>query len=410
MVRLAFVAFLPLALLTRPVSTFADDEPTVGGKTKAQWLKVLAEEQSARQREGAVKVLTVWEPRDRAIIDAVREAMNDKAERVRLAAVNGVSVFILTEVRESASLLESVGRVLGNDSAEAVRQRALDLVREIKKDEFQRKMVPFVADAMKADKSPAIRANAAATLGRMGANARTVINVMIESLKDPEPTVRAAVAEGLGRIGDEAKSAIPRLIPLLKDQDSGVRLAAAFGLGRIGPEAASAVPDLAQALASDSDVAVRKEAARAFALLGLDAKAAIPTLAKALREDKSEEVRQHAALALGKMRGEEVHAVAPAMIEAMKKDSDKGVRIFVVHALGNSLGPTLRDFVKDLAEHLPKEKEGDVRLAIVQELGALGPDAKDALPELQRAATDVQLTVRDAAKQAVKKVQGQQQQ
>src|SRR5262245_13216499 len=131
MLGLPSVAFLPLAVRTRPVSSVADDEPTVGGTTKAQWLKVLAEEQSARRREGAVKVLTVWEPRDRAIIDAVREAMNDKAERVRLAAVNGVSVFILTEVRESASLLESVGRVLGNDSAEAVRQRALDLVREI---------------------------------------------------------------------------------------------------------------------------------------------------------------------------------------------------------------------------------------------------------------------------------------
>jgi HEAT repeat protein len=408
MIRTAPIVLVGLAILSPSLPAKADDERKELGKTKAEWLKVLTEEQSARQREAAVKVLTVWEPRDRIIIDAVREAMNDKAERVRLAAVNGVAVFVLTDVRESASLLESVGRVLGNDSADAVRQRALELVRELKKDEQQRKMASFVADAMKADKSPAIRAAAAATLGRMGANARTAINVMIESLKDQEPTVRAAAAEALGRIGDEARSAIPRLIPLLKDQDPGVRLAAAFGLGRIGPEAATAVPDLAQVLATDSDAAVRKEAARAFALLGLDAKAAIPALAKALREDKSEEVRQHAALALGKMRGEEVHAVAPAMIEAMKKDSDKGVRIFIVHALGNSLGPTLRDFVKDLAEQLPKEKEGDVRLAIVQELGALGPNAKEALPALQRAVTDVQITVRDAAKQAVKKVQAQQ--
>ena len=98
--------------------------------------------------------------------------------------------------------------------------------------------------------------------------------------------------------------------------------------------------------------------------------------------------------------------VAEQVAKAMKKDPDKGVRIFVVHALGNALGPTLRDFVKDLAEQLPKEAEGDVRLAIVQELGALGPDAKEALPALQRAVADVQITVRDAAKQAVKKVQG----
>jgi HEAT repeat protein len=409
MIRHALKVFLGLALLALCAPTNADDERKELGKTKAEWLKALAESPSARQREAAVKILTVWEPRDRAIIDAVREAMNDKAERVRLAAVNGVGVFVvISEVKESGSLLESMGRVLGNDSAEAVRQRALELVRDLKKEDQQRRMVPFVADAMKADKSPAIRAAAATTLGRMGSNARTVVNVMIESLKDQDAGVRAAVADGLGRIGDEARAAIPRLVPLLKDQDPGVRLAAAFALGRIGPDAATAVPDLAHALATDTDVAVRKEAARAFALLGLDAKAAIPALAKALREDKSEEVRQHAALALEKMRGEEVHAVAPAMIEAMKKDPDKGVRIFSVHALGNSLGPTLRDFVKDLAEQLPKEKDGDVRLAIIQELGALGPDAKEALPALQQMVTDVQITVRDAARQAVKKVQGKQ--
>jgi HEAT repeat protein len=408
MMRAAPIVLVASGLVSISLPLRADDERTVAGKTKAQWLKVLTEEQSARQREGAVKVLTVWEPRDRAIIEAIRDAMNDKAERVRLAAVNGVAVFVLTEAKESGSLLESLGRVLGNDTSEAVRQRALDVVRDLKKEDQQRKMVPFVADVLKADRSATIRATAAAALGRMGPNARTVVNAMIESLKDPDAGVRAAVAEALGRIGDEARSAVPRLIPLLKDPDPGVRLAAAFGLGRIGPDAATAVPDLAHALATDADAAVRKEAARAFALLGLDAKEGIPALAKALREDKSEDVRQHAALALGKMRGEEVHAVAPAMVEAMKKDSDKAVRIFVVHALGNSLGPNLRDFVKDLAEQLPKEKEGDVRLAIVQELGALGPDAKEALPALQRMVADVQITVRDAAKQAVKKVQGQQ--
>jgi len=64
--------------------------------------------------------------------------------------------------------------------------------------------------------------------------------------------------------------------------------------------------------------------------------------------------------------------------------------------------------VKELADQLIKDPEGDVRLAIVQELGALGPAAKDALPALKRAVTDVQLSVRDAAKAAVKKVQEQQ--
>ena len=96
--------------------------------------------------------------------------------------------------------------------------------------------------------------------------------------------------------------------------------------------------------------------------------------------------------------------MAAIMIESMKKDADKTVRIFVTHALGDSLGDGLRAYVKDLAEQLVKEMEGDVRIAIIQELGALGPAAKDALPALNMRVTDVQLSVRDEAKKAVKKV------
>ena len=45
---------------------------------------------------------------------------------------------------------------------------------------------------------------------------------------------------------------------------------------------------------------------------------------------------------------------------------------------------------------------------MVQELGGLGPAAKDALPALSRAVADVQFSVREEAKKAVKKVMGQQ--
>lgn len=393
------VGFVPLVR--------AEDPMPVAGKTKKEWLKILAEDPSPRQRTAAVVALTLMTPRDRAIEEAVRDALNDKADRVRLKALDGVAVFLLTESRNQSGTIEAIGKRIVNDPAEEVRGHAQEIAREIKNEDYQRKLVPYLSDAMRQDKSAALRAQAASTLGRMGVLAKNVVNVMIESLKDPEANVRAAAAEGLGRIGEEAKGSIPKLAALLKDADAGVRLSAAFALGRIGPDAASAVPDLAKALGSDTDASVRKEAARACSLLGLDAKPATPALAKALREDKSAEVRQQAALALGKMRGEELQAAVPAMVEAMKKDTDKGVRVFVVHSLGDSLGDGLRAHVKDLADQLVKDTDSDVRLALVQELGALGPAAKDALPALNQAATDVQLSVRDEAKKAVKKVMGQ---
>lgn len=394
---------LLLCLLIVAPAARAQDEK-IAGRTKQEWLKVLAEDPSPRQRVAAVVALSVISPRDRAIEDAVRGALSDKSERVRLKALDGVAVFVTTDSKAQAASIEAIGKVLVSDPVEEVRVHAQEVARDIKSDDHQRKLVPFLADAMRGDKSPRLRAGAATVLGRVGPNAKAAINVMVDSLKDPDPGVRAAVAEALGRIGDEAKGAIPKMAALLKDPDAGVRLSAAFGLGRIGPEAATAVPELAQTLESDADANVRKEAARACSLLGLDAKPAIPALAKALRDDKSAEVRQQAALALGKMRGDELQVAVPAMIEAMKKDPDKSVRVFVVHGLGNGLGDGLRAYVKDMATQLLADSDGDVRLALVQELGALGPAARDALPALNRAITDVQLSVRDEARKAVKKV------
>ena len=381
------------------------DEPVVGGKKKSEWLKIIKDGETPRARQSAIAALSVMEPKDRAIYDAIADAMlTDKSEQVRLRALDGAAVIMLAGSRES-NFIESFGKALSTDKSEAVRVKAASIAKELKKDDLG-KLLPVLGDVLKSDASSAVRAAAAASLSKAGERVKTVLNLMVEALGDKEPAVRAAVAESLGRIGDEAKSTVPKLAPLLKDADATVRLAAAFALGRVGPDAASAVPELATALANDSDANVRKEAARAFTLLGLDAKGAVPALAKALRSDKSDDVRRQCALALGKMRNE-VGSVTATILEAIRLDPEKTVRVFAVHALADSLGSALKDYVKELAEQLTKDSDPDVRLAIVQELGVLGPEAKDAIPALRRAATDVQLSVRDEAKKALKRVMGQ---
>jgi len=396
--------FASIAIVLAALAPISAQEPTIAGKTKTQWLKALKEDPSPRGREAAIVVLSTMEKRDSAVVEAVADALHsDKAERVRLKAVEGVYAMLLrSDTRDLNALLDALGKSVSSDSAESVRLKTAGIIKDLKKEELRR-LAPLLADVLKADKSSPVKVAAATALGKTGENAKTILKGMIEALKDPDIAVRTAVADAFGRIGFEAAEAVPALKPLLKDPDPGVRLAAAFSLGRVGPDGASAIPELSQALASDTDTAVRKESARAFTFLGLDAKSAVPALAKALREDKSEEVRQQCALALGKMRGETT-GVASAMIDALQKDSDKTVRIFVTHALGDSLGDGLRAYVKELAAQLVKESEGDVRIALIQELGALGPAAKDALPALNMRVTDVQLAVRDEAKRAVKKV------
>ena len=363
MSRLSLIAICFIS--TCPPAALLAEEKKIADRTQSEWIKILRTDEKARMREGAVVALSLIGPKERGVIEAFREAMlNDKAERVRLKAVT--------------------------------------LAGDFDKD-LLRSLIQPLAEVLTSDKSATVRTAAARALGRTGEYAKTATNAIIDGLKDSDPVVRAAVAEAIGRIGEEAKGAVPQLIALLKDGDANVRLAAVFALGRVGPVAAKAVPELSTVLAADADATVRKEAARAFGFLGFEAKEGVPALAKSLREDKADDVRQHAALALGKM-GLDVKPAIPALLDAMRKDADKAVRIYSVTALGNSLGSRLKDYVADLADLLVKEPEGDVRLAIVQELGALGPNAKDALPALNRAVADVQITVRDAAKAAVKKV------
>src|SRR6266511_2851646 len=74
-----------------------------------------------------------------------------------------------------------------------------------------------------------IRAFAADTLGRMGAEAKEAVTALIAALNDRDGDVRRSAADALGRIGGEAVSA---LAAALKDQDSSVRASAADAVGR----------------------------------------------------------------------------------------------------------------------------------------------------------------------------------
>ena len=84
---------------------------------------------------------------------------------MRLKALDGVAVFILTDGKNQSGTVEAIGKLMVNDPTEEVRARAQEIAREIKQEDYQRKLVPFFADAMRQDKTPALRASAAAVGG-----------------------------------------------------------------------------------------------------------------------------------------------------------------------------------------------------------------------------------------------------
>jgi hypothetical protein len=117
------------------------------------------------------------------------------------------------------------------------------------------------------DPSPAVQAQGAFGLSRMGPAAKDAASDLIDSLKK-DPFVRQNAALALGAIGPEAASdSVPALVELLHDSEWTVRRQAAAALGELGPAARDAVPELKK-LTADKDSLVRKAAAAAVKKIG----------------------------------------------------------------------------------------------------------------------------------------------
>jgi HEAT repeat protein len=118
---------------------------------------------------------------------------------------------------------------------------------------------------------------------------------LVRMLNDRSPAVQAQGAFGLSRLGPDARDAVPDLIEALK-KDSLVRQNAALALGKIGPDAREAVPALIEVL-GDPEWIIRRQAVLALGQIGADARAALPALQK-LQKDSSKQVRDAAREAL----------------------------------------------------------------------------------------------------------------
>jgi HEAT repeat protein len=142
---------------------------------------------------------------------------------------------------------------------------------------------------------------------------------------------------------------VAALVKRLKDEDVGVQWKAAETLGLIGPAAEPAVPVLAELL---KDTRLRTVSAEALGRIGPKAQAAVSDLVNALK-DKDERFRWSAVGALVRIRGPGAKAVVPLLIQELGSGEHR-----------NYYNATLY-------------------------LSALGPEAKDAIPELRKRKDDL---------------------
>jgi HEAT repeat protein len=297
------------------------------------------------------------------------------------------------------------------------------------------------------DKEPLVRRAALRALDRIKPDRSMTIPLFVKLLEEAPPDVVVAVLQSMAEMGKDALPAIsdaldneraqywaclvvadigpdaaplvPKLIKLVQDKDEAeTRMQAILALGAIGPAAKDAVPAIIEQFTADEHNAIRYAAAHALASIG--AKEAKDVLQQAVdknagdKGDKFLEVTAARALtklfpadkALEKQAvdafiaglNSEDHNVRQASVQSLaeSKAPSELVAPAMVAAIAKADTATIRDVVGMLssmgAAVVPRVRNGlkneKLRGYAVVILGNIGPDAKEAVPDLV-AALDV---------------------
>ena len=247
---------------------------------------------------------------------------------------------------------------------------------------------------------PAVRAEAVEAIGEASPRTTKTVDLLLNALAtESDSSLHPKFASALGRLGEAAAPAVPRLAELLRDDHEEVREAAAAALGNIGPAASPAAGALARAL-RDCCHDVRAGAAEALGRVGPGASDAVPALVEALGDPISW-VRLQSATALVAIKPQSRDA-ADGFTRALG-DSREEVR--AVAAIGLSqYGTSAANVVPALRPLLANDPYPAVRVAVAKALGAIGPPARAALPELLSAQRDTDFAVRAAVRDAIAKI------
>ena len=192
--------------------------------------------------------------------------------------------------------------------------------------------------------------------------------------------------------------------------DTEVRRRGILAVGAIGEDAAESVPTLARILTEDPDHTIRHQAALALLKMNLAAAPAVPALARALDEDDAPKVRMNAAIALSRL-GTQARPAVPVLVKALRRKANRtnlGTFTFTIQemaatALGRASAGT-SEGLAPLLEALKGAHTASKRRLVAHALGEIGAPARVAEPQLRALLTDNSIEVREAAKEALRKI------
>jgi HEAT repeat protein len=219
-------------------------------------------------------------------------------------------------------------------------------------------------------------------------------------LDDKDATVRNIGFQAVKQLPPaEIAAASPQLITLLDpthETKPENRAAVARLAGTLGQRGAPFSTSLEKAATSDSDDRVRSAATFAYCQIGAPPESAVPLLKQVLK-DKKPAVRLVAA---GRLRTLALKAAdAVNDLGTALADENEDVRLAASEALvriGPAAVPVLRIALED--------KNTNAKKLSLACLSALGPAAKEALPAIEKAQSDVDKDISEAAKILVERL------
>lgn len=317
-------------------------------------------------RLGALAVLAEIGKEARQAGPKILGLIDHPDERIRARAL-----LCLKAIGHSGTNFESRVEQALNDPSSIVRVAAAQVL--IGSGRSGKPLVPMLIEALK-DRRSAVRQGSASALGGIGPDAASAAPHLIEALADSEPEVQLTIVRALAAFGSSSEPAVPALIGLAKNSNSELRTASVEALGSIGPAAKPALPAVLHAL-NDRTAEVRIAAIHALARIDPE-QPSIPILIARL-DDEVPAVR-HAAAEELKRFGKAAAPAAPKLFAMLSQPGDASVALETLRQI--EVGA---DSVPQLVEALT-HPEFSVRIFACESLGRIGPNAKDAIPVLER--------------------------
>jgi HEAT repeat protein len=240
--------------------------------------------------------------------------------------------------------------------------------------------VPAIIGLLEKESLDSVKYAAAFALGEID-DAAEIEPVLTKLMQSEDLGLRAISARGLVKITNDPalrEQAVKALLAALNSKDAHIRQLSIRTLTELEPPAEGPRPEIIEAFAAAMNDAEPEVVAEVIADLASKGKAAVPRVIRALSNEK---LRPYA-VRVAALIGADAEPAVPALVEAWKAtDKDPALRSEIQFALG-AIGPGAAPAVPELITSLGSD-DPPVRNSACYALGKIGPAAKAAAAQLR---------------------------